>query len=141
MRHLRDLGFGKSAIEDSMIDEIRDLIDELKAKAAARPDHIVNFKGIFIVSVVNILWSMVAGKRYKRSDLRFKQLLEDIELFFRAGDPVRANVHIPAIVLRLFPRLSRYFGLHPDMFQPLQKFIQVGCTLTKLRNLPYWSHL
>lgn len=117
-----------------MIDEIRDLIDDLKAKSAARPDCIVNFKGMFIVSVVNILWAMVAGKRYHRSDARFKQLLEDIELFFRAGDPVRANVPIPGKVLRLFPRLSRYFGLHSDMFEPLQKFVQVSRTFELLQG-------
>ena len=129
MRQLRDMGFGKTSIEYQTMEEIRDLIDEIKNQANSNPDNVVDFKGIFVVSVVNILWAIVGGERFRRDDARFKRLLEDIDLFFRVGNPVRANVPIPAFLLRLFPGLRSYFGVQSDMFEPLQKFIKVSAII------------
>jgi hypothetical protein len=129
MRQLREMGFGKTSVEYQMTDEIRDLIDEIKKQGRSNDDFIVDFKGIFVVSVVNILWAIVGGERFQRDDARFKRLLEDIDLFFRVGNPVRANFPVPVFLLRLFPGLRSYFGVQTDMFEPLQKFIKVGCKL------------
>jgi hypothetical protein len=126
MRQLREMGFGKTSVEYQMTDEIRDLIDEIKKQGRSNDDFIVDFKGIFVVSVVNILWAIVGGERFQRDDARFKRLLEDIDLFFRVGNPVRANFPVPVFLLRLFPGLRSYFGVQTDMFEPLQKFIKVG---------------
>ena len=126
MRQLRDMGFGKTSIEYQTMEEIRDLIEEIKFQAKSNPDNIVDFKGIFVVSVVNILWAIVGGERFRRDDERFKRLLEDIDLFFRAGNPVRANIPISAFLLRRFPTLRRYFGVDAVMFEPLQHFIKVS---------------
>lgn len=134
MRQLRDMGFGKTSIEYQTMEEIRDLIDEIKNQAKSNVDNVVDFKGIFVVSVVNILWAIVGGERFRRDDARFKRLLEDIDLFFRVGNPVRANVPIPAILLRLFPGLRSYFGVQTDMFEPLQKFIKVSA-ISKQKNM------
>ncbi|EFX83962.1 hypothetical protein DAPPUDRAFT_47355 [Daphnia pulex] len=124
MRQLREMGFGKTSVEYQMTDEIRDLIDEIKKQGRSNDDFIVDFKGIFVVSVVNILWAIVGGERFQRDDARFKRLLEDIDLFFRVGNPVRANFPVPVFLLRLFPGLRSYFGVQTDMFEPLQKFIK-----------------
>jgi hypothetical protein len=126
MRQLREMGFGKTSVEYQMMDEIRDLIDEIRKQGQSNEDYIVDFKGIFVVSVVNILWAIVGGERFKRDDVRFKRLLEDIDLFFRVGNPVRANFPVPVFLLRLFPGLRSYFGVQTDMFEPLQKFIKVS---------------
>ncbi|KAI9552865.1 hypothetical protein GHT06_020749 [Daphnia sinensis] len=124
MRQLREMGFGKSSIEYQTMEEIRDLIDEIKNQGKSNEDYIVDFKGIFVVSVVNILWAIVGGERFQRSDAKFKRLLEDIDLFFRVGNPVRANVPVPVFLLQMFPRLRSYFGVESDMFEPLQTFIK-----------------
>lgn len=126
MRQLREMGFGKSSIEYQTMEEIRDLIDEIRNQGKSNEDYIVDFKGIFVVSVVNILWAIVGGERFQRSDAKFKRLLEDIDLFFRVGNPVRANVPVPVFLLQMFPRLRSYFGVESDMFEPLQTFIKVS---------------
>ena len=126
IRQLRDMGFGKASIECQTMGEIRDLIDEIQIQAKSNPHNVVDFKVIFVVSVVNILWAIVGGERFRRDDVNFKKLLKDIDLFFRAGNPIRANVPIPAFLLRLFPGLRRYFGVQSDIFEPLQKFIRVS---------------
>lgn len=61
MRHLRDLGFGKTSIEDQMMGELGDLIKDIEYQSQSDPKRIVNLKGIFQVSVINILWAMIAG--------------------------------------------------------------------------------
>lgn len=62
-RHLRDLGFGKTSIEDQMMDEVGDLIKDIEHSIQSSPDRVVDMKGIFQISVQNILWAIVAGKK------------------------------------------------------------------------------
>lgn len=129
MRHLRDLGFGKTSIESQMMDEIHDLMEDIQKSASA--DGIVNFKeGIFNVSVVNVLWAIMGGERYLRDDARFVKLLNAIELFFRGGNVLRASLPVPAFLLRNVPFIASYFGTTKEAIEPLQEFILVGFTVT-----------
>jgi len=61
MRHLRDLGFGKTSIEDQMMGEVKDLITDMENSSQSDAQRVVDLKGIFQVSVLNILWAMIAG--------------------------------------------------------------------------------
>ena len=61
MRHLRDLGFGKTSIEDQMMGELKDLITDMENSSQSNAQRVVDLKGIFQVSVLNILWAMIAG--------------------------------------------------------------------------------
>ena len=61
MRHLRDLGFGKTSIEDQMMGELKDLITDMENSSQSNTQRVVDLKGIFQVSVLNILWAMIAG--------------------------------------------------------------------------------
>ena len=82
LRHLRDLGFGKTSIEDQMIDEINDLISDMTETAKSDPGHVVDFKSIFTVSAINILWAIIGGKRFQRDNVKFKKLLNLSGFFF-----------------------------------------------------------
>lgn len=61
MRHLRDLGFGKTTIEDQMSEELTDLIKDVENCSQSTPNQVVDLKSTFQVSVQNILWALVAG--------------------------------------------------------------------------------
>jgi hypothetical protein len=126
LRHLRDLGFGKTSIEDQMMDEIADLISEFRTTAESNPDHVVDFKSIFSVSVINILWAIIGGKRFQRDDPKFKKLLDNIDQFLGSGNVAQANLPIPAFLVRLFPSLPGRLGIKTQLFVPIQKFIEVG---------------
>jgi methyl farnesoate epoxidase / farnesoate epoxidase len=126
LRHLRDLGFGKTSIEDMMLDEVHELLSEISAAAEADPDRIVNYKGIFSVSVINVLWAIVGGERYRRDDPNPKKLLEAIETIFRAGNVVRSVIPIPALLLRMFPKLRNFLGTRNDLFKELNNYFEVS---------------
>jgi hypothetical protein len=126
LRHLRDLGFGKTTIEDQMMGEITDLISEITATAKSNRDHVVDFKSIFSVSVINILWAIVGGKRFQRDDPKFKKLLDNIDKFLQSGNVLQANLPVPAILVRLFPSLPGWLGINTQLFVPIQKFIEVS---------------
>jgi methyl farnesoate epoxidase/farnesoate epoxidase len=125
LRHLRDLGFGKTSIEDQMMDEISDLILDITEAAKSDPDHVVDFKAIFTVSVFNILWVVIGGKRFQRDDREFKQLLANVDLFLRGGNIAQVVIPVPAFLVRLFPSLPSRLGLKDELFVPIQQFIEV----------------
>ena len=129
LRHLRDLGFGKTSIEDQMMDEISELIDEMKHTAKSDPDGIVDFKDLFTVSVINILWAIIGGKRFNRDDEDFKRLLYHIGVLFKTGNTTRANIPVPMFILKIFPGLKKRIAFDSDLFKPLQNFIRVNLLL------------
>jgi hypothetical protein len=109
-----------------MMDEISDLISDITEAAKSDPDHVVDFKAIFTVSVFNILWAIIAGgKRYQRDDPAFKQLLANVDLFLRGGNIAQVFIPVPAFLVRLFPSLPSRLGLKDELFVPIQQFIEV----------------
>lgn len=130
LRHLRDLGFGKTSIEDHMMNEIRDLISDISSASKSDPKNIVDFKSIFSVSVINILWAIVAGERFERNDVKFKRLLSNVDLFLQNGDAVSVSVPVPAFLIRMFPSIPKWLGIDTELFRPLQTFIQVVAPVT-----------
>lgn len=124
MRHLRDLGFGKTSIESQMMDEVHDLMDDIRKNTSA--DGIVRFKeGIFNVSVVNVLWAIMGGERFKRDDARFLHLMNAVELFFRSGNVLRSSIPVPGFLVRNVPMIASFLGTSTEAVLPLQQFILV----------------
>jgi methyl farnesoate epoxidase / farnesoate epoxidase len=126
LRHLRDLGFGKTSIESMMLDEIHQLLDEITASASADPNQVVNYKGLFNVSAINVLWTIMAGKRFNRDDEHLQKLLQTLEFIFRSGNAVKASIPIPLILLRMFPKLRDFMGTRNDLFKSLTQFFEVS---------------
>lgn len=126
VRHLRDLGFGKTSIENQIKDEINELINEIADTAKADPQRVVNFKGIFSISVLNVLWSFVGGKRFSRDDKDLQRLMQYNSVFFQSGNTTRSNIPVPMFILKMFPKLKRMINnADANTVKPLQQFIQV----------------
>ncbi|RXG51102.1 hypothetical protein Avbf_11006 [Armadillidium vulgare] len=64
MRHLRDLGMGKSKIVSAIQFEVTELVNHIK-KQAGKP---APFPNVLTMAVINVLWQMVASKRYDFDD-------------------------------------------------------------------------
>ncbi|XP_046656383.1 methyl farnesoate epoxidase-like isoform X2 [Daphnia pulicaria] len=126
LRHLRDLGFGRTSSENLIHEEIHELIEEIKISASSHPDSVVDFKALFNPTLINILWAFIAGKRYKHNDEELNRLLHMVDLFVASGNNVRSNLPIPAVLLRNFPILKKIIGLRTDMFVPIQNFIRAA---------------
>ena len=127
LRHLRDLGFGKTSIEDQMMDEINELINEITDTADADPQRVIEIKEeFFSVSVINILWAIVGGKRFERDDEDFKRLIECNSIFFQSANTTKSNIPIPSFILKQFPQLKQIIdSSDSNLLKPLQQFIQV----------------
>ena len=101
----------------------------MKHTAKSDPDGIVYFKDLFTVSVINILWTIIGGKRFNRDDQDFKRLLYHIDVLFKTGNTTRANIPVPMFILKIFPGLKKRIAIDSDLFKPLQNFIRVNLLL------------
>ena len=85
LKHLKDLGFGKQKLDTVIQDEIQYLIDELLLNAKNRD---ILFDTVFNFPIINILWQIVASKRYDPNLPESKRMMEKVTEFFKAGIPV-----------------------------------------------------
>jgi hypothetical protein len=96
----------------------------------------VDLKGLFNLSLINILWALVGGERFRRDDTRLAHLLDIVDNFVRSADFTRANIPLPDFCLRYFPSLTRkLLGLRNDLFTPLQDFIRVIILVNSVKLL------
>jgi hypothetical protein len=112
LHHLRNLGFGKSSMEEKIIDEINYLtkeIDETDGNA-------VDVRKYYSRSVLNNINSLIFGHRLEYDDKdrqMFDEMLEPDPIINSAG------------ILAFFPALSRFafrylFFLMPKAFKDLK---------------------
>ncbi|XP_035706095.1 farnesoate epoxidase isoform X2 [Folsomia candida] len=74
LRHLRDFGFGKKSMEHLVLDEISELVENLK-KDAGRP---ISTQNRFNIAVLNSLWRIVSGQRFSHDDKQLGNIMESI---------------------------------------------------------------
>lgn len=125
LRHLRDLGFGQTSSENLIQDEINDIIQEIRAQAQSS-NGLVNFSGMFNLSLLNILWALIGGERFKHDDAKLKRLVDAVKLFFRAGNQTRGGIPVPKFLIKHVPLLRKVIGLRTELFNPVQEFIRVS---------------
>ena len=124
VRHL--IGLTKPGNENVVNQVIADFLANLKDKSSADPNCIVNFKRIFNVSIVNILWAAVAGRRFQLDDDKLDNLIARLEYMFRSGNMLIAAIPIPVRIVRFFPFLEKVFGISKEIWDPIRHFIQEG---------------
>jgi methyl farnesoate epoxidase/farnesoate epoxidase len=75
MKSLKDLGFGKSASEEAILDESKTLIRKI-TEAIEGTDGEINLEKTLNCAALNIIWNLVAGKRFSYDDPLMKQLVD-----------------------------------------------------------------
>lgn len=108
MRNLRDLGMGKTYLEQAILIEAQELVDEIKSLGESP----MQLPRAIKTAVLNVIWQMVASKRYDLSNSI------EVKRIFRAFDDFRDQKLIffeqffP--VLKLLPQILRdkLFGTH-----------------------------
>jgi hypothetical protein len=124
LRELRDLGWGKITTETVAQEEIRELLSFV-SKASKTSNGAVDMHGELTVSVINILWTIVAGKRYNRDDEEFLEFLGQITAMFRSGVKV-TNYVIPFPFLRhIVPGLVGWNEFR-DCNQTMRRFFKAS---------------
>ncbi|KAJ8922282.1 hypothetical protein NQ315_004221 [Exocentrus adspersus] len=81
-QHLRHFGLGRKEMEEKIQEETRCLMDVFKSQCSEP----IFMHTAFDVSVLNVLWAMIAGRRFDIEDKRLRELLQIIHDAFRLVD-------------------------------------------------------
>ena len=84
LKHLKDLGFGRQKLDAIIQDETKDLIEDIIIKSKQGD---VLFDTIFNFPIINILWQIVASKKYEPDLPESKKMMEKVTEFFQTGIP------------------------------------------------------
>ena len=77
LRHLRDLGMGKTHLEIAIHDEARALVEHLKSFEGKPIYYPMGLR----TAVLNVIWQLVAGKRYDLTSKEVDAIFDTIESF------------------------------------------------------------
>ncbi|CAL1262528.1 unnamed protein product [Larinioides sclopetarius] len=102
LQMLKDLGFGKSHIEDMIKEEIRDMLDHL-AKSKGKP---IKVRPVLSPSMSNNISSLVFGKRLKYNDPDRKMMDRALIEGSAAAGQVSWQLFFP-----LLAKIAKFFGL------------------------------
>jgi len=77
LRNLRDFGFGKTSLEGLILDEVNELVGWIQAQNG-KP---IELRRRFSLAVVNVLWTLLCGKRYAHDDPKLLAILDQMEAY------------------------------------------------------------
>ena len=123
LRNLRDFGFGKSSMEDSIQVEVQKLCVYLETKI----NEPFDLNRITNVSILNALWFILVGERLELTDPKLLELMSGIDNILRGGggsSSIAALLPHPAMAM--WPGIKKLTGFDKSMkvFQDMQDFIK-----------------
>ena len=110
LKVLKDFGFGKTSMEDTIMDEVEKLCDELKVEEG-KP---FNLQRKINVSVLNALWSLLVGEKLPLQDPRLLKIVELMDKELRSGGGGGATGNALATMFP-YPEMIRW----PFVYRPL----------------------
>ena len=136
LRHLRDWGFGKTSLESIMHVEVQECMIQMDKKLKLTSNATIPIHDLFGVSIVNILWTVMAGKRHSHDDEDFVNLLHNINVIFRSGTPL-GNIVARFPILKHLPYIGDKNRQMEAAQRELTKFLEVlNRIISSLRICP-----
>ena len=84
LRNLKDLGLGKSSMEDLISDEVKEMLQDLKDRL--KESEQVDILQVFNLPIINSLWKIITGKRLDMKNPDEKKKMDDLaEMFASFG--------------------------------------------------------
>ena len=83
LKTLRDLGVGKSNLQDGILEECQSLVDFFQEVGSCRKE--VHLSTIFNKVALNVTWKIIAGERYAYDDERLDRLITMFDKFMKFG--------------------------------------------------------
>ncbi len=102
-RQLRQLGFGKVAMENLIIDELLRFTSELGEKTED-----VSLNQMLSTSVLNVLWTITGGKQFSKEQDRLSELLSLLRERSKAFDMAGGLLNQLPWMRFIFPRYCGY---------------------------------
>lgn len=118
LRQLRDFGFGKSSMEEGLLEEARKLVEEFKKQDGKA----VDLDATMNISVINALWLILMGETMELDDPKLLKLVSEINNVVR-GIPIQS----PIAAMLPDPSWAKY--------QPLWSFLQYAKAEEKMNDL------
>jgi methyl farnesoate epoxidase/farnesoate epoxidase len=123
-RTLRDFGFGKRYSMQSVIElEICDIVQEIKEEIK-KTDGVLRVRTNFLLSVLNVLWCMIAGQRYAHDDPKLVKMLEKNFAMTKAQTFFDPHVIMTPFLRKIFPTFFKY-DLVNKVFEESHEFSRV----------------
>eukprot|EP00092_Neocalanus_flemingeri_P004804 GFUD01005172.1.p1 GENE.GFUD01005172.1~~GFUD01005172.1.p1 ORF type:complete len:484 (+),score=104.63 GFUD01005172.1:98-1549(+) len=100
LKTLKDFGFGKQSLEDTINIEVEELIETFLST-----DEEYLLSSDFHVPIINILWQLVAGSRFTTEDPEGMKMVDSVIRIFKV---YLKMTFIPLKLLRMFPKVTGY---------------------------------
>lgn len=121
MRSLKQLGLGKNGMIQQVEREAYAMVDYYREKSTSQEP--IGMEHAFDISVLNVMWSLLAGHRFELSDVRLNRLMAMIHKSFRVLD-MSGGILLQIPLMRfIFPELSGYKALVENS-TPLWDFLR-----------------
>ena len=122
LKQLRDLGFGKKNLDDVMVEEADEVIDTMLKDNTDNGK--VEINSTFNTAVINVLWQIVASKRFDAKDKDTKTIMNTINYMVSAGFAVKAFLPTPlAKILPLDHTDKGFIFLKKIMYNLVQEHL------------------
>ncbi|XP_058464516.1 methyl farnesoate epoxidase-like [Malaya genurostris] len=121
IKTLKALGMGKAGMAFNVEKEAEELIHHLR-KLARKRNHIA-MHNAFDISVLNVIWTLIAGKRFHLDDKRLEWITSTIHKSFRVIDMSGGLLNQFPCIRHAFPTASGYAPL-VNLLSPLWDFLK-----------------
>lgn len=117
---LRDLGMGKSWLENAILDEVLELVAVFKRYGGTT----CNPRPHLTVAVSNVICALIFGKRFEHSDTRFLKLCSVFGENVRMLNTVTPVEFFPILKYIPFGKIYKTWGLFFENIHYVKNFVQ-----------------
>lgn len=140
MRHLKEFGFARRGMMELIQSEANHLLNDIKSTVKEQGGKaLMPMQNIFIVYILNTLWSMMAGIRFDRDnkEIRYLQsllndLLQEVDMY----GALFSHFPILRFLAPEFSGYNRYLEVHVLMFDFIERAVNKHKKDFKVENEP-----
>ncbi|XP_055609285.1 methyl farnesoate epoxidase-like [Uranotaenia lowii] len=121
VKTLKSLGMGRSVMVHNLEKEAGEMIHHFRK--LSRTQKVVGMHNAFDIAVLNVIWTLIAGKRFHLGDKRLEWITETIHQSFRVIDMSGGILNQLPWVRHLFPVKSGFLPL-VNLLKPLWEFLK-----------------
>ena len=122
VRHLREFGFGRRNMSSMIEDEAELMCQFLRDQISKSPSATIQMDKMCGIHILNTLWMMLAGTRYKPEDMEMTRLQTILGELFKNIDMLGTTFGHYPFLIHVAPEFSGY-NLYMQSHEPLWKFI------------------
>ncbi|XP_040570644.1 cytochrome P450 2J6 [Lepeophtheirus salmonis] len=123
LRQLREFGFGKRSLDSVIQEEAQASIDTI-LQESSKNDGKVLMASNFNVSIINVLWQIVAGQRFDPEESSTKERMEHLNEVFRVGYSVLHYLPIARYFIKKDERRDKMLSLKEFFREMIREHIK-----------------